>query len=833
MSGPERRRRRSKARWLRLLAVFAASLVAGVGTFATVAASLPESPTSRQLAWAVLASLIAAGFTYFQLRKQDSGPTPNASELQELRESGSPASTSAEATPRLQPFQLPPDIADFTGRDRELSLLRKLARARGDHERTMVVSAIGGKAGVGKTAFAVHAAHMLNTVFPDGQLYANLRGMSNEKLQPHDVLATFLRTLGIEEAAIPKSIEARTGLYRTLLRDRRIIVLLDNAADESQVRPLLPSGHQCLALITSRSLLAGLEAAHFINLEVLEPDEAVELLGKVAGTRRVRDEAVAAKRIVEQCGYLPLAVRIAGAKLAARRHWRLDRLVARLDDEKNRLAELEIGDHEIRATFALTYRDRSAREQRLFRLLGQLDMPDFPGWVAAALLDEDSLVSEDALEQLVDSQLLEAVDGQSSGIRYQFHDLIELFARERFADEDTPDHRRVALERVFGAYLLMADLADRQLPTELPKPDGQRARRWTPPELPLDHLDSATALEWFTGERTCLTAAVQQAFDLAAWDLTWELAACLTTFFDTRAYVFDWRRTHELALEAARRADVQVGEAFILRNLGRLYRELGRYGDAISSFEQCLPLYRRMDDALGEAHVLRSLGLVYRYQGRFDEALSCFDKCLGIFRHLGDALAESITLVRLGAVYREQGRLDRAVNSHDDALKSFRDLGHHHWEAIAGVHLGVAYREQGRIEEAFELFDMSLKTFDELGDRRWGAITRLHLGTSHGYRRDFSDAADCLERALVVFRTLGDRFGEARTLSSIGSVAAAQGLESAAEEAWRGALAIFRDLGAPDEQQIIEWLNNPSAWHESRAGVRGPETAGNFGAPEV
>jgi len=285
------------------------------------------------------------------------------------------------------PRQLPADVADFTGRVDVLEQLHQLMRCREGEGTAVVVSAAVGKAGVGKTALAVHAAHQLRALFPDGQLYVNLRGAEEQALAPAHVLGGFLRALGVRGHPVPDDVDERAGLYRSLMADRRVLVLLDNAADVAQVRPLLPAGAGNAVLVTSRARLTGLAVAEVVDLDVLPPGQAVELLGKIAGTDRVAGEPGAAQAIAAMCGHLPLALRIVGTRLAAKPHWRLQRLADRLAAQHRRLDELAAGDLEVRASVALSYVGLGERERLAFRLLGLLEVPDFAPWMLAALLD--------------------------------------------------------------------------------------------------------------------------------------------------------------------------------------------------------------------------------------------------------------------------------------------------------------------------------------------------------------------------------------------------------------------------------------------------------------
>ncbi|MGH3940824.1 MAG: BTAD domain-containing putative transcriptional regulator [Pseudonocardiaceae bacterium] len=356
-------------------------------------------------------------------------------------------------TPRTvtPPAQLPSDLADFTGRDAELAAIAQHMITAVDRSGMVPIATIAGKAGVGKTALAVHAAHQLRGHYPHGQLYVDLRGAQAQPLDAAQVLGRFLRALGVATSAVPDDIEERAALYRSRLVNRRLLIVLDNAADEQQLRPLLPATSGCAVLITSRPRLSGLSGTHRIDLDILTPDQAVELLAWIAGPQRVAEEIAAAEEIVRLCGYLPLAVRVAGLRLGARPHWRLTRLVADLTDEHHRLDELALGGLEVRASLALSYESLPELAKKAFRRLGLLDAPDFPAWVCAALLDIPQTRAENLMDALVDAQLLDtAGPDNTGGQRYRYHDLLRAYARELVIAQEPVTDRLAALERAFG-----------------------------------------------------------------------------------------------------------------------------------------------------------------------------------------------------------------------------------------------------------------------------------------------------------------------------------------------------------------------------------------------
>jgi transcriptional regulator with XRE-family HTH domain len=498
----------------------------------------------------------------------------------------------------VPPSQLPPDIEDFTGRVGLLERLRVQLVDRTRESTAVVITGAVGKPGVGKTALAVHAAHQLRPTFPDGQLYVNLRGAEAQALAPAGVLAQFLRALGVEGQGLPQDVDSRAGLYRSLLADRRVLVVLDNAANEAQVRPLLPASASNAVLVTSRARLAGLTLSEVIDLGVLQPGQAVELLGKIVGPGRVAAEPEAAAQIAALCGYLPLALRIVGARLAARPHWRVQRLADRLAAHHRRLDELTVGDLEVRASFALSYQGVGAVERRAFRLLGLLRVPDFAPWMLSALLDIPVADAEEIAERLADAQLLDAVGEDAAGqIRYRCHDLIRLFARERLAAEETPATRRAALERTLQTYFTRAHAAVRQLRLRPPELTDRSS-----PGIPRDPAGGlAESYKWLAAEHAGLAVSLDQAWSEGLGQLGQALTRLLADFFEVHVYWDEWERTHQAALRAARLTGDRHAEASLLRGLGDLRRCQDRLPEAVAHFTHSDAIFSELRDILGEA----------------------------------------------------------------------------------------------------------------------------------------------------------------------------------------------------------------------------------------
>jgi tetratricopeptide (TPR) repeat protein/transcriptional regulator with XRE-family HTH domain len=751
------------------------------------------------------------------------------------------------------PSLLPPSVADFTGREEEAASVLGLLTTDGFEEgpHAVVISAVAGKPGIGKTTLAIHVAHRLRDEFPDGQLYVNLQGAQTNPLEPGEVLARFLRALGADGSSIPDGLEERAERYRTLLAGQRVLVVLDNAASEAQVRPLLPGSPTCRVLVTSRARLVGLEGARLVDLDILSPEAAVELLARVAGPARVAAEPEAAAAIVGYCGRLPLAIRIAGSRLAARPAWSLARLAERLADERRRLDELAAGDLEVRASLALSYRALPDQQQQAFRRLGLLDAPDFPAWVAAAVLDLDPARGEDLVDGLVDAQLLELAGEDAGGqLRYRFHDLLRVYARERAAAEDLPDDQDLALARAFDGWLGLAgrgaaaakagtlDFVHGDVPRWRPGPAGSG-------------LVDGDPLAWFEAERASLVAAVHQAAGGGLDELAWDLAGCLARFFAVRSYFDDWRQTQETGLAAARRSGHRRAQAHLLRGLGLLHNEQDRLDAAAACFEQARALFVEVGDRSGEAGALDDLGVLHQLRGHSDRALACLEPALAIFTEAGDPVGEANVRFSLGMVHLDQGdydqaeaclqaarpvleaagdrytlgqllrklaqlhetcgRLEQAAAVLDHCLAVDRALGDRLGEALTLQSLGELQRQQDRRRQAQVTLEQALATLRDLSYPYGEALALRSLGLLHLADGRPRRALVDLGEALTLWRRLGRPRNEAHTLTGLGDAHTAAGDRTAAETAWREALTIFQELGAPDTQALADRLSTSAA----------------------
>ncbi len=706
----------------------------------------------------------------------------------------------------VTPSQLPPDVADFVGRAELVRQLRHLLAGRQDGEAgegepaAVVISAVAGKAGVGKSALALHVAHQLTAEFPDGRLYASLRGAGGvSPLDPAEVLGRFLRALGVDGAAIPRGVEERAALYRSRLAGRRVLVVLDDVAGEAQVRPLLPSSPGAAVLITSRTRLAALEGARLVHLDVLEAGQAVELLARIAGAQRVAADPAAVATITAACGGLPLAVRIAGARLAARPHWPLGRMAGLLADERGRLDALVHGDLEVRASLSLSYQGLGDDQRRLFRRLGLLDTPDVAAWVAAALLDRPLPEAEALLEELVDAQLVDVAGWDVTGRpRFRLHDLLHAYARECAHAEEPVEQRQAALERALGGWLALAEQADQRLSSNLYGADHGGAPRWLLTATTSDDL-LGDPLAWFEAERVALVATVDQAADAGFDELAWDLAGSLINFLDLRGYYDDWQRTHEAALTAARRAGNRRGEASLLRGFGYFSIHWNNMSAAMDYFARALPILRQVGAHRGEAQAMEGIGAVHRLQGRYADAAACYERAMTMFVGLGDRHGEAWVRFQIAVLRAEQGELTRARAELEEALATFRELGDRRGEAWTQRRLGTVHAARGDLDRAAPWLERSLAGLRQLGDRSTEATALRSLGELYLQRDEPEKARWLLQESLAVARELVDSFVEAQTLRSLGDLPLLEADQDAAARYLKESVELWRKLDMPLE----------------------------------
>ncbi|MGH3404852.1 MAG: AfsR/SARP family transcriptional regulator [Streptosporangiaceae bacterium] len=661
------------------------------------------------------------------------------------------------------PAQLPADVADFTGREEHLLRLRQMLTPATSAANPAAVNIAGvvGTPGLGKTVLAVHAAHALRRSFPDGQLFVSLLGASQQPAKSDEVLARLLRDLGVEPDRIPATLEERAALYRTRLTDRRVLIVLDDARDSAQVRPLLPGSASCAVIVTSRHWLSDLAGSRLVDLDVLGDDEAEEMLTRIIGEDRVVAEPEPVRDVLRACAGLPLAIRIAGARLAARRGWTVSTMARRLADERRRLDELTAGDLAVRACFEVSFTSlpRSAAPgavdpARAFRLLGLWQGPYISLQAAAALLDEDEDRVADALEILVDAHLLES----TSSDWYRFHDLLRTYAAERANAEEPPQATRAAISRLLHWYLRSADAASHLINPLRDRVPLDRERGSAPV---LSFASTDETLTWSRLERDNLVAATRQAAAEELHDVAWKLPVAVMLCFDLHGYRAEWLATHEVGLASARAVGDRAGEAWVLSNMGVVLSQQ-QVPDADRYFVQALEIRRDLGDLRGQAQITNNLAFSYHFQGLHEKAVQPLHEALALQRTIGHRYGEATTLCNLGEAYLELGRLPEAIARERDALAIVHEIGLPRLEGWVLQHLGRAHRDSGRLEEGAALLEQALASHRAQGNKLGEAQDLEHLGQAMAQSDRPAEARSLLARAAELFEEIGETVQAAR-----------------------------------------------------------------------
>jgi DNA-binding SARP family transcriptional activator/tetratricopeptide (TPR) repeat protein len=762
-----------------------------------------------------------------------------------VSEPGPPGGSSTADLPRPEiaalprpeiPAQLPGFPADFTGRTAEIAELQARLLRQTDAPTACVIA---GKGGAGKSTLALRVAHEISDRFDGGQLYAELRGTTDTPAQPVEVLGRFLRALGVDPATLPESLDERVERFRTAVAGRRILVVLDDAANEPQVRPLLPGGAANAVVVTSRRRLAGLAGAIHVELDVLDTAAATTMLARIAGEERVVAEPAAAQQIVALCGCLPLAVRIVGARLATRRHWTLESMAGRLADERRRLDELSVADQQVRAGIEISYRGLDLEAQSGLRGLGTLGLPDFPGWVVGCLLNKSIEDGEEIVDQLVDAQLIDFARVDAVGqMRYRLHELVGVYARERASLEDEPDIAAASIRRVVGCWLWLIGQISDSAPTGAIPLNPPMPELYSPdPAIAKPILASPGA--WLDAEQEMLVTAVERAASLDLADVSVALATALCGSVFAVGNLFEsWARTHAAALTAARRAGDRAAEATLLVQLGQLRCDQDRYSDSHEYLIEALTIFRDLGDQRGEATALAALGSTCREQGRLKEAMHFLRQAHGYFQT--NALDPGIGFAGrlIGSTRLEQGEFTTARADLVEAVTAYRRFGCRRGEALTLRSLSLVHRAIGELDEAHALSVEALTIFGAIGDELLEAYAQQSLAKTLIRLGRGEEALGMLDEAQQTCGRLGDQWGEAFVLRTRGELHLAAGRWAAADadltESRRRWIALdvplFRARTERDLAALRTAEGNPSAAEELRSTAM--ETFRIYGARE-
>jgi tetratricopeptide (TPR) repeat protein len=659
------------------------------------------------------------------------------------------------------PRQLPAGVRHFVGRKEELERLSGLLDETAAAGGAVVISAIGGSAGIGKTALAVHWAHQNADKFPDGQLYVNLRGFdpSGAPMAVATAVRGFLGALAVPPASVPDDPHAQVALYRSLLAGRRMLIVLDNALDAAQIRPLLPGTASCSVLVTSRDQLVGLVAADGatpLTLDLLTPDEARELLSHRLGRDRVAHEEQAADELAELCARLPLALNIAAARAVLRPGRTLASLVSELRGTRQRLDPLTTGDKvaDLRAVFSWSCHTLSAEATRMFRFLGLHPGPDISLAAAASLAAFDRDQTGRALDELTAAHLLtEHIPG-----RYTFHDLLRAFAAEQAHRHDTTAERLGAQLRSLDHYLRAGHAAFTVLypswiPLDLPPA--------VPAVVPEDLIDPEQALAWYEAEHAVLVAVISWAAEEGFDSYAWQIPCALGTIMERRAHWREWAIVGEIGLGAARRSHDLTGQAHCHHRLGQALLARGSYPQARAQLRQALMLFDRLGDSARQGDVYVALSTALSADGLFAEAVTNAQRALALYRATSHVAGQSIALNNIGWFEAQLGRYEQALVYCGEALHLSR----------------------------------------EAGERECEALTLDSIGHAHHRLSQHAEAISSYEQALHLEQAIGDRYNSARTLMCLGDVHSDGGDRDAARDAWRQAVVILDELHHPDAEE--------------------------------
>ncbi|RKR91903.1 DNA-binding SARP family transcriptional activator [Micromonospora pisi] len=730
---------------------------------------------------------------------------------------------------------LPADLSDFVGCEAEIRTAQKaLTGAPANRAPHLPVVMFSGPGGLGKTALSIHLAHQLRGHFPDGQIFVSLHGHRDA---PGELFGRVLRALGVPNAHRLRTPADKIARYRAAISGRRYLIVLDDAPTAGEIRELVPGSAGTALVISSRARLTTLSGACHVEVRFFTPEKSAELLGRIIGPDRVAAEPEMVQSLVELCGGMPLALRIAGARLAARPHWPVSRLVGRMSDERRRLDEMTADGLAVRVSIAVGYAGLTEDARRLFRLVGFLGVTTFGPWLAAALLDSDHEEAEDLLESLFDARLVEVLDG-----RYRMHDLVRLYAQELAVEEDDQVAGREAVTRaVWTAAAIVLQVGQHTLFAAPRLPVPATAATDTPYAAVVD--DSPT---WLVTEGDSLVSLVERAAALGL-----DVAACaladtlMRASFAMRNELHRWDRTHAAALKAAQTAGNAGAEAVIQTGIARLLCVQDRFDEAQRAFRTAIELFETAGDQRGAAIACIGLGRILSDFGPYPEAVPLLDQALTVMEEAGEYAAAAEAAYSLGVVHRELCRDESAVRAFEQSGAGYRRISHWRGEAMSLRGIGLVRRAQGALSEAEDWFQRAHDMIGRHGDKHLQCYTAQSLAKVWIRMGRPERARTPLEQSLAVVRERSDRFGialmhrtigemhlaadqpgvalqhllpsrdlwleighrlgAARTMRDIGAAHAAAGDCAAAHDAWRNALETFTAFDAREASELPGW----------------------------
>ncbi|MFD7663703.1 BTAD domain-containing putative transcriptional regulator [Streptomyces sp. NPDC059788] len=702
-----------------------------------------------------------------------------------------PRSADEGAARRYRPAQLPLRTLDFTGRSALVEeLIANLGAGKGSG---VAMCAVEGVGGVGKTALAVHVAHALRPVFPDGQLYVDLQGSGPRPADPETVLGAFLRALGVSDCAIPEEVSERAALYRSVLDGRRVLVLLDNARDAAQIRHLLPGTNGCAALITSRHRLTHLPGTHVVALDIMRLQEALALFTRITG-----EGGEDARDVVTACGCLPLAVRIAAARLVARRAWTAADLVRKLADEHRRLRELQAGDLGIEATFELGYGQLPPRQARAFRLVALPCGPDISLGAAAAVLGLGTEEARKTLESLVDTSLLES----PAPDRYRYHDLVRLYARTRAERDESPERREAARSRLLDHYLATAARVYTMNRPGEPLLDHLEPTRY--PGLPFD--DRESALEWLYTEAGNLLACARGSAGGPLLRRAADLLLVTKDLADSGTGARQYEQTIARLLTAALQARDVHAEGRLRLLMIHVHVMAGRVAEADREAQAAMALRPHCADPVLSSQALNESGIIASLQGRHEDAESFLTQALAAFRSYGAQNSVASALANLARLYQDTGRIAEGVSLAEQCLALYREIGATTRLAFGHYELGVALTQAGRPEDAIRQLEQAVPIYQDSRQCLWEAMTYWRMAEAQLAADRPAQAAGRAEEALAILQGPSGQWARANALTVLGHALQQTGHTDRARVCWQKALQTYEALGSPQAPAVRRLL---------------------------